>query len=99
MSTIQSLQADFRVGWNHFVLGFAGISHYVSWSDFEYALQIYTPVEKFTYSSATVKIYIIDDIDCEIRAVLPDSSMVIIVINILLCLKTILYNHIGPSGK
>lgn len=70
------LQADFRLGWNHFLLGFAGISHYVSWSDFEYALQIYTPIEKFTYSSATVKIYIVDDIDCEIRAVLPDTSMV-----------------------
>ncbi|XP_060856834.1 uncharacterized protein LOC132934536 [Metopolophium dirhodum] len=73
---LNSELADFRVGWNHFLLGFTGISHYVSWSDFEYALQIYTPVEKFTYSSATVKIYIIDDIDCEIRAVLPDSSMI-----------------------
>lgn len=85
MSMKKSLQADFRLGWNHFLLGFAGISHYVSWSDFEYALQIYTPVEKFTYSSAIVKIYIIDDIDCEFRAVLPDSSMVIIVKNIILC--------------
>ncbi|XP_025406452.1 uncharacterized protein LOC112680523 [Sipha flava] len=72
---LNSELVDFRLGWNHFVLGFTGVSHYISWSDLEYSLQIYTPIEKLTYSSATVKIYIVDDIDCEIRAVLPDSSM------------------------
>ncbi|VVC30431.1 Hypothetical protein CINCED_3A001550 [Cinara cedri] len=73
---LNSELVDFRIGWNHFLLGFAGVSHYVSWSDLEYALQIHTPIEKFNYTSATVKIYIIDDIDCEIRAVLPDSSTI-----------------------
>lgn len=91
-------QADFRIGWNHFILGFAGISHYISWSDLEYALQIYTPIEKFTYSSATVKIYIVDDIDCEIRAVLPDSSMVIILYNIIYMRISVCCVFLCPYG-
>ncbi|XP_050528812.1 uncharacterized protein LOC126898616 isoform X2 [Daktulosphaira vitifoliae] len=67
---------DYRVGWNHFLLGFTGVSHYESWSDLEYGLKIFTPLENFNYSSATVKVYIIDDIDCKIMAVLPDYSKI-----------------------
>ncbi|XP_065216942.1 uncharacterized protein Apoltp isoform X2 [Planococcus citri] len=52
---------DLGCAWNSFTLGFAGAANYHSWTDLEYNIQLFTPIESFKESNAIVKTYIKDE--------------------------------------
>lgn len=60
-----TFQADFRIGWNSFLLGFSGLSHYVNIIDFQYTYKIYTPIKDFEDNGVVAKLIYKDGLDFE----------------------------------
>ncbi|KAF6216312.1 hypothetical protein GE061_000653 [Apolygus lucorum] len=56
---------DARFVWNNVVLGLIGRSHYKSWKDLEYALQLFTPIEGYNKASMIAKLMLEGRIDFE----------------------------------
>lgn len=44
-----------RIGWGKVLVGLIGSSHYATWHDVDYSLQLFTPVEGFHSCSAIAK--------------------------------------------
>ncbi|KAL1492708.1 hypothetical protein ABEB36_010924 [Hypothenemus hampei] len=63
---LQMGEADFRIGWNSFLLGFSGRAHYVNMIDFEYACKIYMPIKDFEDNGVVVRLIFKEGLDTEI---------------------------------
>lgn len=50
-----------RFGWNTFNIGLAGVTHFNSWTDMEYGVQLFTPILNFKQSSGVLKILLTPD--------------------------------------
>lgn len=58
-------QIDARFVWNNVIVGVIGRSHYTSWKDLEYALQLFTPIEGYNKASLIAKLMLVGKIDFE----------------------------------
>lgn len=58
-------RADFRIGWNHMQIGFAGVWYFDSLLNFEHSYKIFTPIKGYEENVAIVKLILANGIEAE----------------------------------
>lgn len=72
---LDSENADFRCGWNKLMVGLTGKTHYVSYSDMEYSLILYLPVETFNKIGVITKFLYTDRLDLAATIISADKKI------------------------
>ncbi|XP_073994094.1 apolipoprotein lipid transfer particle isoform X2 [Rhodnius prolixus] len=72
---INSDTVDLRVGWNTLVVGLIGSTHFTSFMDVDYSVQIFTPIEGYSKGSAIAKLIYSDRFDFEASVSLAEKKV------------------------
>ncbi|XP_063238564.1 uncharacterized protein LOC134540049 isoform X2 [Bacillus rossius redtenbacheri] len=77
VASLNGQKADFRIGFNSLMVGFTGVSRFVSFTDLEYSCKVYTPLLGFEENGVTLRLVYTNkfNVDFECGAHVTDTKL------------------------